>query len=180
MTRPGGIPRVLPRQPPERAKRGWEWEAGAIETIPREGRTSLAEGKCGAIFPAVLDRADLRVPTPRPPRSGISTSVEPVAAARTPAVDHPTAPRAAAGAHRPTADHPPLDELARLRKRVDQQQHSLAVMADAISALRVGSQALRQENRELRLALQATQRSSAGRAEIARREQQALRHRTGS
>ena len=79
-------------------------------------------------------------------------------------------------------------------------------MAEAISALRVGSQALRQENRELRLALQATQRSSPitgrshlrardrqlepgvppfetelrGRAEIARREQQALRHRTGS
>ena len=77
-------------------------------------------------------------------------------------------------------------------------------MADAISALRDGSQALRQENRELRLALQATQRSSTitgrsrlrardrqlepgappielrGRAEIARREQQALRHRTGS
>lgn len=132
--------------------------------------------------------------------------MEPVAAARTPAVDHPAAPRAAAGAHRATADHPPSDELARLRKRVDQQQHSLAVMAEAISALRDGSQALRQENRELRLALQATQRSSTitgrsqlrardrrlepgappfeselrGRARIAWREQQAPRHRTGS
>ena len=80
-------------------------------------------------------------------------------------------------------------------------------MAEAISALRDGSQALREENRELRLELQATQRSSAttdrsklrardrqhepaapgrseselrGRAEIARRELRAPRHQAGS
>jgi hypothetical protein len=56
---------------------------------------------------------------------------------------------------------PPADELLRLRKRVEQQAQSLAVMAEAISALRDGSQALRQENRELRLQLQKTRRSSA-------------------
>ena len=71
--------------------------------------------------------------------------MEPVAAARMPAADH-------------------LDELALLRKRVDQQQHSLAVMAEAISALRDGSRALRQENRLLRLELQAKRRpGSTGR-----------------
>ena len=75
-------------------------------------------------------------------------SVEPVAAARMPAAGHPA------------IDHPPPDELARLRKRVDQQEHTLAVMAEAISALRHSSQALREENRELRLELQATRSSS--------------------
>ena len=122
-----------------------------------------------------------------------------------PAADHPASPRLAAGAHPPTADRLPSDELARLRKRVGQQEHTLAVMAEAISALRDGSQALREENRELRLELQATQRSSATtdrsklrardrqhvpaapgpseselrtRAEIARRELRATPHQT--
>jgi hypothetical protein len=78
-----------------------------------------------------------------------------------PAAGHPAPHRASAGAHRPAIDHPPSDEVARLRKRVDQQEHTLAVMAEAISALRHGSQALREENRELRLELQATRHSSA-------------------
>ena len=65
-----------------------------------------------------------------------------------------------------------MDELARLRKRVDQQEHSLAVMAEAISALRDGSQALREENRELRLELQAAQRSSATGKSAARADRQ--------
>lgn len=123
------------------------------------------------------------------------------------AADHPASSRATAAAHPPAADRPPLDELARLRKRVDQQERSLAVMAEAISALRDGSQALREENRELRLELQATRRSSATtdrsklcardrqhehaapgpsegelrrRAEIARRELRAPGHQTRS
>ncbi len=116
--------------------------------------------------------------------------MEPVAAARMLAGDHPALPGAS--------------ESARLRKRIDQQEHSLAVMAAAISALRDGSQALRDENRRLRLELQATQRSNSRpklrardsqhepappgsadselrrRAELARRELRAPRPQTGS
>ena len=46
------------------------------------------------------------------------------------------------------------DELARLRKRVSQQDHALARIAEALQALRTGSQALRDENRELRRQLE--------------------------
>jgi hypothetical protein len=81
-----------------------------------------------------------------------------------PAADHPASAEAAAGARPPAAHRPPSHELARLRKRVDQQEHSLAVMAEAISALRDGSRALREENRELRLELQATRSSSTRRS----------------
>ena len=54
----------------------------------------------------------------------------------------------------PLAPAGSLDELERLRKRVSQQAHSLTVLAQAVSALRSGTQALREENRELRLQLQ--------------------------
>ena len=53
------------------------------------------------------------------------------------------------------------DEVERLRKRVRQQQHSLAVLSEALSALRSGGQALRDENRELRDELRKLRRSSA-------------------
>ena len=46
-----------------------------------------------------------------------------------------------------------LAELDRLRKRVDQQEHTLTVLTEAVSVLRRGSLALREENRELRLQL---------------------------
>jgi hypothetical protein len=60
---------------------------------------------------------------------------------------------------RPEALTPPhesarlLAEIGRLRKRVDQQEHSLTVLSQAVSVLRDGSRALRQENRDLRLQL---------------------------
>jgi prefoldin subunit 5 len=43
------------------------------------------------------------------------------------------------------------DELERLRKRVDQQERSLAVLAQAVSALRSANAALRHQNRELQI-----------------------------
>jgi hypothetical protein len=48
------------------------------------------------------------------------------------------------------------EELERLRKRVGQQDHALARLSDAVLALRRGTMALREENRELRLALEAS------------------------
>ena len=114
-----------------------------------------------SIFLLVFDRPDPRVLIPPAHGSGISTSTEWAAAARMPVADPPAPAWASAGAQPAAADRPPLDELARLRKRIDQQEHSLAVMAAAISALRDGSQALRDENRALRLKMQGAQRSGA-------------------
>ena len=54
------------------------------------------------------------------------------------------------------------DELAHLRKRVDQQERSLAVLVQAVSALRSANAALRDENRELQMELQRARH--AGRA----------------
>jgi chromosome segregation ATPase len=47
-----------------------------------------------------------------------------------------------------------VDELARLRRRVNAQDHALARLSEALQALRTGSQALRDENRELRRQLE--------------------------
>lgn len=58
------------------------------------------------------------------------------------------------GPYQQAAHRGPSEELQRLRKRVNQQEHSLAVLAQAVSVLRSGSMALRDENRELRLQLQ--------------------------
>jgi hypothetical protein len=91
--------------------------------------------------------------------------MEPVAAAWMPAADHPASPTGSAGAHPLAADPQPQQELARLRNRVEHQARTLAVMAAAISALRDGSRAVREENRELRLELQAT-RSSPNRPKL--------------
>jgi hypothetical protein len=48
------------------------------------------------------------------------------------------------------------DELQRLRKRVGQQDHALARLSDAVITLHRGTRALREENRELRMALEAS------------------------
>ncbi|MGZ6729612.1 MAG: hypothetical protein ACXVFC_09955 [Gaiellaceae bacterium] len=52
-----------------------------------------------------------------------------------------------------------VDELERLRKRVHQHEHALARLSDALLTLRRGGQALREENRELRLELEAARRA---------------------
>ena len=52
-------------------------------------------------------------------------------------------------------------ELARLRKRVNQRERSLAVLADAVSALRNGSLALRDENHRLRVELERLRAGSS-------------------
>jgi hypothetical protein len=54
-------------------------------------------------------------------------------------------------------DDPVTAELARLRRRVSQQDEALVHMAKALVALRRGSEALRAENRELRAELAAAQ-----------------------
>lgn len=51
------------------------------------------------------------------------------------------------------------DELERLRKRVDQQERSLAVLAQALSALRRANAGLRAENREVHLELERVRRA---------------------
>jgi hypothetical protein len=48
---------------------------------------------------------------------------------------------------------PLLEEVERLRKRVNQQEESIVRMAAGLRALRRAGQALRAENRELRLAV---------------------------
>jgi hypothetical protein len=75
-----------------------------------------------------------------------------------------SSPTGAAGSRRARTPDPGRgeqdDELERLRKRVGQQDHSLARLSDAVIMLRRGTMALREENRELRMALEA---SRAGR-----------------
>jgi hypothetical protein len=75
----------------------------------------------------------------------------------------PTAPLA--HPDRSTRDDAPLDseaEIARLRKRVGQLDHAMARLSDAVIALRRGSTALRDENRELRGQLEAARLARAG------------------
>jgi chromosome segregation ATPase len=57
-------------------------------------------------------------------------------------------------------------ELRRLRRRVDQQEHALARLTEALFALRRGGQALREENRELRLQIEVARRLRHGTAGI--------------
>jgi hypothetical protein len=62
------------------------------------------------------------------------------------------------GGGRPTVREDRLaleEELARLRTRVQQQEHTLVRLTDAVVALRRGGAALREENRELRRQLEA-------------------------
>jgi hypothetical protein len=56
-----------------------------------------------------------------------------------------------------------VEEVERLRKRVRQQEEALTRLAAALKALRRAGQALHEENRELRLALQRS-RTEAGEA----------------
>lgn len=91
--------------------------------------------------------------------SGLVTSADRGARARTPAADGPS--------HE--AGRLLLAELEHLRKRVGQQEHSLTVLTQAVLALRSGSQALQEENRELRLQLQKKPRSGPSKAEDGRR-----------
>ena len=53
-------------------------------------------------------------------------------------------------------------EIARLRKRVQQQDHTTARLSDAVITLRRGSMALREENRELRRQIEAARLARAG------------------
>ena len=53
-------------------------------------------------------------------------------------------------------------EVERLRLRVRQHEHTLSRLADAVLTLRRGTEALREENRELRLALDAERRLGRG------------------
>ncbi|HET9023151.1 MAG TPA: hypothetical protein VFN64_01180, partial [Burkholderiaceae bacterium] len=55
----------------------------------------------------------------------------------------------------------PLPDVLRLRRRLGQQERALEVLVQAVSTLRTGSQALREENRELRLELDRVRRSGA-------------------
>jgi hypothetical protein len=52
-------------------------------------------------------------------------------------------------------------ELARLRRRVGQQDLALSRLTEALLALRTGGQALRDENRELRAQLEMTRRHAS-------------------
>ena len=87
-----------------------------------------------------------------------------------PSPEHPSTALAstarAARARRPAAGHSPspAKEVERLRKRVRQQEISLAVLTEALTALRSGGQALREENRELRHQLDVARRSGAAAA----------------
>ena len=53
---------------------------------------------------------------------------------------------------------PGVDDLDRLRRQVDQQRLALIRLTDALLALRRGTAALREENRELRRELDAARR----------------------
>jgi hypothetical protein len=57
-----------------------------------------------------------------------------------------------------------VKEVERMRKRVRQQDETLIHMARAMKSLRRAGQALRAENRELRLAVQQAQDSDRGAA----------------
>jgi len=94
----------------------------------------------------MLDQSDRTAP-PLPRRRFINGASAPAEArAWTPAVSRPeTAAR----------------ELQRLRKRVRQQEKSLAALSEAVITLRTGGAALRDENRELRLELQKARRAAA-------------------
>ena len=59
---------------------------------------------------------------------------------------------------------PLLEEVERLRKRVNQQEESLVRMAVGLGALRRAGQALRAENRELRLAVHESETAAEERA----------------
>lgn len=57
-----------------------------------------------------------------------------------------------------------MEEVKRLRRRTKQQDEALSRMAQAVAALRRGGQALRAENRELRLAVEKSGRPRPRRA----------------
>ena len=80
-----------------------------------------------------------------------------------PAADRPPPPESLADSHHGAATRPLLKELQRLRARADQREHSLAIMADAISVLRSNSQALREENLELQTTRRCRRRAGSER-----------------
>ena len=55
----------------------------------------------------------------------------------------------------------PLPDISRLRRQLSQQERTLEVLVQAVTTLRTGSQALRDENRELRLELDRALRAGA-------------------
>ena len=114
----------------------------ASSTRPREGGTRLSdEGACTSVGEVLESDESLTPALLRSAASPVSTD-RGSPRARTPGRDHAAA------------------ELARLRLRVRQKDQALARLTEAMLALRQGAQALREENRELRLQLEAAQRRS--------------------
>jgi hypothetical protein len=117
----------------------------------------------------VLDRGDDNtVPfLPRHP-SAIKASADGAETPTRPAADsltvagRPTSTSAGLGDS--TERHSLAKEVERLRKRARQQDETLIHVARAMRSLRRAGQALRAENRELRLALQQAQDSDRGAA----------------
>ena len=98
--------------------------------------------------PSSLSESAKRAPLPSSPR--------PAAESLT-AAGRSTSPERGDALRGQKERDPLLDELQRLRKRVNQQEESLARLAAALRALRRAGQALRAENRELRLAVQESE-----------------------
>ncbi len=101
--------------------------------------------------------------TPATPRSEGSPSAPPLehggaaARARTPGPDRRGEP-----SQRDRAPDTASADLDRLRRQVQQQRLALVRLSDALTALRRGTVALREENRELRHALDAARRTARG------------------
>ena len=102
----------------------------------------------------------LRMPAPALSDGPCSAPLEQPGAAvraRTPGTrPHPASPGAG------SLPAPGIDDLDRLRRQVNQQRLALIRLTDALLALRRGTAALREENRELRRELDAATRPPRG------------------
>jgi hypothetical protein len=117
----------------------------------------------------VLDRGDDNiVPFLSRHPSAITTSTDGAAPPTRPAADSLTVagrPTSTSGGRGDLAErHSLAKEVERLRRRVRQQDETLVHVARAMRSLRRAGQALRAENRELRLAVQQAQDSDRGAA----------------
>lgn len=54
----------------------------------------------------------------------------------------------------------PNEDVRRLARRCEQHEHVIERLSDALRILRTGNDALRAENRELRIALEQSRRSA--------------------
>ena len=106
-------------------------------TRPGEGRTLLLDDAASITVKGVLETGTPPEPALlRPPASPVPTD------------------RGSTRARTP-GDDPAAAEVARLRRRISQQDHAIARLTEAMLTLRQGAQALREENRELRMQLAA-------------------------